>query len=291
MSKYKRRSKRNEKAISYLMLFMLTVPLFFRVVRSVMPRPTTYRPAPIVQAQPPTATANAVDATQTHLAASGPSATVEHFLRALQQDASGQRGLPDLSEALQADIAAGHSVAEIVGVQNDYQSFELRVIDDGSASGMAIVEARLDFDSPTDITFYLQQETDAWRIGTVSQHQAAGLGAKPATLYATDKVMLDYIADVRRGRTDDAVKFLSDKLRQQTDADSASTGPVDIVPTVLQPLISTPARVVYHANLYVQPQTSQTALWQQGDNERWIELVKDADGWHINQIDEVQLES
>jgi hypothetical protein len=100
-------------------------------------------------------------------------ATVNAFLAALQADPSGTSSLIYLSSELQAEVAAGRPVPAIVGVQNAIPAFTTSLMDDGQATGQAVVEATLNYSSLYELSFSLIQENGEWHINAVTSGAAA----------------------------------------------------------------------------------------------------------------------
>lgn len=133
---------------------------------------------------------------------------IDGFLASLQDDPTGAHSLDALSSSLQAEAAAGKPIPAIIGVQNLIPAYSLTSVDDGSASGQAIVVATLAYETPYRLTFYLAVENGAWRIDRVAAATAAYqplTDAECATLRDTVAAALGTQADLREAEFNDFV--------------------------------------------------------------------------------------
>ena len=92
---------------------------------------------------------------------------VDAFLAALQTDPSGHDSLGYLSSDLQAEVAAGKSVAALMGLQNLIPTYTLAQSTSDNAADQAVVAATLNYGSPTVLNFHVTQENGAWLISRI----------------------------------------------------------------------------------------------------------------------------
>ena len=103
---------------------------------------------------------------------SDPRQVVQDFLTSLQSQPDGSASVPYLSDYQQLRIAAGKSVASLLGIQDMYQSF---TVGDAQTSGnRAVVRATLNFASGSQVRdFTLNSDSAAWTINSITPVQSS----------------------------------------------------------------------------------------------------------------------
>jgi hypothetical protein len=103
---------------------------------------------------------------------SDPRQVVQDFLTSLQTQPDGSASLSYLSDYQQLRIAAGKSIAALLGIQDVYQSF---TVGDAQTSGnRAVVRATLNFASGSQVRdFTLNSDSGAWTINSITPVQSS----------------------------------------------------------------------------------------------------------------------
>jgi hypothetical protein len=111
---------------------------------------------------------SAIEPAQPPAGAGDPGEVVNEFLTSLLYDRSGSSSLIYLTAGLQQEVAGGRSVLDLLGVSSVYGTYSYAIINDGSRTGTALVEATLDYASgPVIVTFSLVEEAGSWRISRI----------------------------------------------------------------------------------------------------------------------------
>jgi len=99
--------------------------------------------------------------------------------------------------------------------------------------------------------------------------------------------ILDYIQALHEDNPTSAWDLLQAEHQQaitQTELESQANALLNINVSALDLIKDDGERLVYHASIWVDPNTDQKSEWVDGRNERWFELVNTLDGWRIQQV-------
>ena len=137
---------------------------------------TATDPSPTVTIEPLTPTATPVPTLEP--VEGEPTEIVRDFLDGFMREDDTAELARYLDTELRAEIAAGETVASLLGVGEPYPSFALNLVDDGSRDGEAAVRAGLNYADTVYLRFLLtRHENDSWYISTIEPTEPpAGAG-------------------------------------------------------------------------------------------------------------------
>ncbi len=215
-----------------------------------------------------------------------PTAIVSDFLASLKQDHSGNQSTIYLSQAMKADVANGHLLPTVVGIQDTYRSFGVSEALLDPSGKRAEVKATLNYVSPIRRDFLLVKEDGQWKINTIIAYAVPPMSVPENALPAAN-VILRYVDDLQAQDAHAAWSLLApDAQTPFTEADIAqeATDIQQITATSMSLVEVNPARMVFEVTFWVTPSPNTTGDWKAGSNMRWFELKPTSEGWLIDTI-------
>ena len=230
---------------------------------------------------PPVATSPVGDA---------PAAVVWEFLNSFQSDSSATTNAKYITPALQSEITSGHSLLELLAVQEQYKTFGVdpsQLLEDGRH---ALVTAGLNYGSPVLRSFALSKSNGSWQIETIISY------SEPLNEISTDisnssQVILQYAWDLANGAPDAAWGLLTSDtqaLISQDQLAASASEAKDFSITNLTLLSELQDRMIYEARFWVSLNGSSTN-WAEGENVRFLEIMNTPDGWRISSVSDQPL--
>ncbi|KAA3661005.1 MAG: hypothetical protein DWQ04_17740 [Chloroflexi bacterium] len=208
------------------------------------------------------------------------------FLTALQNGLTAAESGQYLSEDLQTAVNDGRPLPTIVGIRDEVPSFDLSDLTDNSLIDGAVIRAIFNYEAPTYAIFRLVQENDAWRIKNIAQHNLVQT-AVTRDLLKAEFAIINYYQALANDQLDVALALLTSNAQQTFTADALtpiSTGLRRVTVTTLQPVRASDERITFYIRLFTTPHLEKPGLWREGDNPRWLTLVRSDAGWQIDQI-------
>jgi hypothetical protein len=240
----------------------------------------------IIPVQSPSQTSTPASQAQTPTAFPSPEDIVTQFLNSLSKDASGKSSLGYLSLILQEDIAADHSLMDLMSIQNMYRSFGISNSFVEDSGKRAFVQVGLNYGSPILREFVLIQQDGGWRINNFIDYDIPSPDIYPYYQDANTTI-LDYIQALHEDKPAVAWNMLQADTQlviTQTELETQANAVLNINVSALDLIKDDGDRLVYHASIWVDPNTDLKSEWAEGRNERWFELVNTLDGWRIQQV-------
>lgn len=222
----------------------------------------------------------------------GPVEVVSAFLDSLIQDPSGENSKQYLSQSLREDVAANHPIADILRIKDIYRSYGISDSSIEQDRNRAFVQVGLNYGSPVLRDFVLTHRGGSWLINTIISYSIPSPNVSPYYLDA-NKTILDYVQALDDNQPAAAWDLLQADTQLILNKSELSTqvSAIRTINIVAMNLYNDDTdRLLYQVLLWVNPKSGQKSEWQDGRNERWIELVNTEGGWRIQQISDIALD-